>query len=102
MLVLRQLEFATCPGFPREDIGFRNRSASLLDLDDMLGDIMLVLQRHAVMDNTIVLFSSDNGYHLGEHMMPFGKGQAFETDIRLALALSAAAAYPSGVHAKHY
>ncbi len=49
----------------REDIGFRNRSASLLDLDDMLGDVMDVLERRGVANDTIVVFSSDNGYHLG-------------------------------------
>ena len=27
-----------------------------------------------VLDNTVVFFTSDNGYHLGEHKMPFGKG----------------------------
>lgn len=69
----------------REDIGFRNRSASLLDLDDMIGSIMSTLARRKLLKSTIVIFSSDNGYHLGEHTMPFGKGQAFETDIRLPM-----------------
>merc|ERR1711974_38681 len=69
----------------REDIGWRNRSASLLDLDDMLGVIMDGLKHLGVLDNTYVFFSSDNGYHLGEHKMPFGKGQPYETDVRLPM-----------------
>ena len=69
----------------REDIGFRNRSASLIDLDDMLGAIMDSLEAEGVADSTYVIFSSDNGYHLGEHRMPFGKGMPYETDVRLPM-----------------
>ncbi len=69
----------------REDIGFRNRSSSLLDLDDMLGDIFDGLEELGVLDNTYVFFSSDNGYHLGEHKLPFGKGNPYDTDIRLPM-----------------
>ena len=69
----------------REDIGFRNRSASLIDLDEMLGAIMHGLQAAGVENDTYVIFSSDNGYHLGEHRMAFGKGQPYETDVRLPM-----------------
>lgn len=49
----------------REDIGFRNRTASLLDLDFMLGTIISGLEERGVLNNTYVFFTSDNGYHLG-------------------------------------
>jgi hypothetical protein len=58
----------------REDLGWRNRSASLVDLDEMIGVIIDGLVGLDVLDDTIVFFTSDNGYHLGEHKMPFGKG----------------------------
>lgn len=67
----------------RQDLGFRNRSASALDLDRMLGVVLDGLEAAGVASNTFVLFTSDNGYHLGEHRMLFGKGEPYDTDIRL-------------------
>eukprot|EP01079_Euglenida_sp_SAG-EU17-18_P010934 gene10934-1985_t len=67
----------------RQDVGFRNRSAGLLDLDHMLGTIFDGVRQLGVMDNTYVLFSSDNGYHLGEHHLLFGKTEPYQTDIQL-------------------
>ena len=67
----------------RQDMGFRNRSSSAVDLDRMLGVVMAGLQAAGVADNTFLIFSSDNGYHLGEHSMVFGKGQPYDTDVRL-------------------
>ena len=32
-----------------------------------------------------MFFTSDNGYHLGEHKLPFGKGQPYDTDVRLPM-----------------
>eukprot|EP00040_Diaphanoeca_grandis_P028329 m.163845 g.163845 ORF g.163845 m.163845 type:complete len:665 (-) comp31309_c1_seq1:74-2068(-) len=83
--------FETIPGHlvefqaEREDVGWRNRSASLLDLDDLIGDIMSGLESMDMLQTTIAFFTSDNGYHLGEHKMPFGKGEPYETDVRLPM-----------------
>ena len=38
-----------------------------------------------VLNETIVFFTSDNGYHLGEHKLPFGKGKPYDTDVRLPM-----------------
>jgi arylsulfatase A-like enzyme len=46
----------------REDIGWRNRSAALMDLDDMIGEIMEGLVELGVLNETYVIFTSDNGY----------------------------------------
>lgn len=43
----------------RQDIGFRNRSCALRDLDDMLGVIFQGLEDLQLLDNTIVIFTSD-------------------------------------------
>ncbi len=34
------------------------------------------------------MFSSDNGYHLGQHRLNRGKQTAFDTDIRVPLIMS--------------
>ena len=67
----------------RQDMGFRNRTASAADLDDMLGVITAALEAAGVADNTYFIFTSDNGYHLAEHKFIFGKGQPYDTDVRL-------------------
>ena len=67
----------------REDMGWRNRSCALRDLDDLLGVIINGFESLGVLQDTFVLFTSDNGYHLGEHKLPFGKGLPYETDTRL-------------------
>lgn len=49
------------------------------------GVIIEGLEELKVLENTYVIFTSDNGYHLGEHKLPFGKGEPYETDIRLPM-----------------
>ncbi len=69
----------------RQDIGFRNRSAALLDLDALLGVVLDGIAALGVAENTYVFFSSDNGYHLGEHKMNMGKEHPYETDVSLPM-----------------
>jgi arylsulfatase A-like enzyme len=69
----------------RQDMGFRNRSASLLDLDDMIGVLLKGIDDLGVADNTYVIFTSDNGFHLGEHQMLFGKEHPYDHDVSLPL-----------------
>jgi len=44
----------------RQDMGFRNRSASAMDLDDMIGVLLKGIDDLGVADNTFVIFTSDN------------------------------------------
>jgi arylsulfatase A-like enzyme len=37
------------------------------------------------LENTYIFFVSDNGFHLGEHSLPSGKGTPYEEDIRVPL-----------------
>ena len=41
--------------------------------------------RAGLANNTYFVFSSDNGYHMGEHRLRPGKMTAFDTDIRVPL-----------------
>lgn len=67
----------------RQDIGFRNRTGSARDLDDMIGAVLKAVRDAGEEDNTYVIFTSDNGFHLGEHRMPAGKQHPYETDVRV-------------------
>ena len=57
---------------------------TLKAVDDSLGDILALLEEEGILDNTVIMFSSDNGYFHGEHQ--FGdKRIAYENSIRIPL-----------------
>jgi arylsulfatase A-like enzyme len=63
----------------------RKRAQSLQAVDRDVAALVAHLGRLGVLDNTYVMFTSDNGFHLGEHRMKAGKRTAYETDIHLPL-----------------
>jgi len=54
-------------------------------VDDLVGVLRADLERLDLADSTYIVFTSDNGYHLGEHGLLRGKNSAFDTDIRVPL-----------------
>jgi arylsulfatase A-like enzyme len=64
---------------------FRKRLESMLAVDEAVGQIINVLQATGKLDNTIIIFTSDNGYFLGEHRRPEGKSLVYEPSIRVPL-----------------
>ncbi|CAI6339932.1 unnamed protein product [Periconia digitata] len=65
------------------DSEYRRRIQALQGIDEMLADLLKKLEENKVLDNTYVVFSSDNGYHLGNHRMTAGKATAFIEDTNL-------------------
>ncbi|MGW7682789.1 sulfatase family protein [Kribbella sp. NPDC054772] len=70
------------------DQAFRKRAQAVQSVDRMIGSLRDTLEKKGVADNTVVVFSSDNGYHLGEHSLTAGKQTAFETDIHVPLVMA--------------
>ncbi|MGH3328200.1 MAG: sulfatase family protein [Streptomycetales bacterium] len=64
---------------------YRKRLASMLAVQDMVSRLIATLRRTGQLDNTYLMFTSDNGYHLGQHRLPAGKRTPFEEDIRAPL-----------------
>jgi N-acetylglucosamine-6-sulfatase len=62
---------------------YRSRLRSLQAMDDMVEGIVTALSDTGQLDNTYVIYTSDNGWHMGEHRMWFGKTTAYEEDIRV-------------------
>ena len=64
---------------------YRNRLRSMLAVDEMIGQLMGTLKGVGELDSTYVFFTSDNGWHAGEHRLSAGKWTAYEEDTRVPL-----------------
>lgn len=67
------------------DRGFRKRAQSVQAVDRMIGRVENALKAAGVAGNTYVVFSSDNGLHMGQHRLTAGKLTAFDSDIHVPL-----------------
>jgi N-acetylglucosamine-6-sulfatase len=61
------------------------RAETLQALDDLVAGIVGELNNSGVLSNTYVFFTSDNGWHAGEHRIPQEKWRPYEEDIRVPL-----------------
>lgn len=67
---------------------FKTRAASMLAVDDLIGELVDVLEGHDQLDNTVIIFTADNGWMYGEHRLS-GKIYAYEESIRVPLIIAA-------------
>jgi N-acetylglucosamine-6-sulfatase len=70
------------------DDKFRRRAEAVQAIDRMIGQIESRLAADGVARNTYIVFSSDNGLHMGEHRLRPGKLTAFDTDIKVPLVVT--------------
>lgn len=63
--------------------------ASIAFFDAQLGLVLDALDRRGLWNNTIVIFMSDHGYHLGEHGGLWHKNTLFENSCRVPLLIAA-------------
>ena len=61
-------------------------AAMVESVDDCAGRIMETLEKHGIADRTVIIFTSDNGFYLGEHGLA-GKWFMHEESIRLPLVI---------------
>lgn len=59
-----------------------------LAVDDLIGNVQGELKAKGVAGDTYLVFSSDNGYHMGEYRLLAGKQTAFDTDINVPLVVT--------------
>jgi N-acetylglucosamine-6-sulfatase len=64
---------------------YRKRIRSLQAVDRGVVRLVDTLRATKQLDNTYIVFASDNGFHLGQHRMPAGKQTAYEPDIHVPL-----------------
>jgi arylsulfatase A-like enzyme len=74
---------------------YRSRLESLLAVDDLVKKLVTVLRRKEALERTMILFTSDNGYLLGEHRR-VGKEVVYEESVRVPLVIRGPG-FPRGV-----
>ena len=66
---------------------YQRRLESLQAVDRGVANLVATLRSLHALHNTYVVFTSDNGFHLGQHRLPAGKETPYDTDIRVPLAM---------------
>ena len=59
----------------------------LLGVDDSLGRILAALERKGMLNDTVVVFTSDHGYFYGEHGLNEERRLAYKETIRIPLVI---------------
>ncbi len=66
---------------------YQQRLESLLAVDEAVATIVNRLKSTGELEDTLIVFTSDNGFLQGEHRIPSGKVVAYEPSIRVPLIL---------------
>jgi N-acetylglucosamine-6-sulfatase len=82
---MRQLPRLTITQIAEIDHRQERRVESLQAVDDLVGNMVRTLKNAGVMSNTYIFFTSDNGWHHGEHRVPQSKWRPYEEDIHMPL-----------------
>jgi arylsulfatase A-like enzyme len=84
---VRELPLLTAVEIEDMDKLYRNRRRSLLAVDEMVKNVVDTLQAKGQLENTFIVFTSDNGFHQGQHRLDSGKMTAYEEDLLIPLSV---------------
>ncbi|HEV2852669.1 MAG TPA: sulfatase [Thermoanaerobaculia bacterium] len=77
---------------------YRARLAALLAVDDLVERLVRTLTETGQLERTVIVFTSDNGFLLGEHRIPDQKYYPYEESIRVPLIVRGGG-FPAGATA---
>jgi arylsulfatase A-like enzyme len=83
--IVRELPLMSDAQIAAMEFHYQSRLRSLQGVDDLVESVVRALERHGVLDDTYIVYTSDNGHHMGEHRMIAGKTTAYEEDIRVPM-----------------
>ena len=66
---------------------YRRRLQALLAVDDLVNKTVAQLERHNLLNNTYIIYTSDNGFHISQHRLGPGKRCPYEEDISVPLVI---------------
>ena len=83
---LREQATPITPAMAREiDATYRGMRQSMLAVEDAMESLLKALSQTGELSNTYIFFTSDNGWHRGEHRIPSEKYTPYEESIRVPL-----------------
>jgi N-acetylglucosamine-6-sulfatase len=82
---IRELEPLDALSFAELQREYRCRIASLVEVDRGIRKIVAALATTGELDNTMIAFTSDNGFFVGEHRVPYAKYLPYEEGIHVPL-----------------
>jgi N-acetylglucosamine-6-sulfatase len=63
----------------------RRQQEQLISVDESVGELIQALKSEGILDNTYIIFSSDNGFFRGEHRIASGKFLPYDPASRVPL-----------------
>lgn len=69
------------------DASYRARLQGLQGVDEIVADVVAMLEKKGILDETFIIYTTDNGFHLGQHRVPGGKGLPYVEDVNLPFAV---------------
>ena len=82
---IRQLPKLSDATKAKIDNQHERRAESLQAVDDLVAAVVGTLKDKGVLSSTYIFFTSDNGWHEGEHRIQQGKWRPYEEDIHMPL-----------------
>lgn len=64
---------------------YRSRLRALQAVDELVDSVVNKLDKHGILDNTYIVYTTDNGFHIGHHRLQPGKECGYEEDINIPL-----------------
>jgi N-acetylglucosamine-6-sulfatase len=82
---IRSLPVLSSTQIAEIDAHHEKRVESLQSVDDLVEAVVNKLQNVGALNTTYIVFTSDNGWHHGEHRIKSGKAKPYEESIRMPL-----------------
>jgi N-acetylglucosamine-6-sulfatase len=82
-------------------LGLRCATSTLPTVDRGVADLVQQLKSQGDLDNTVIVFTSDNGYFFGEHRIYLNKVFPYEEALRVPLVILAPPAVLGGYAERH-
>jgi N-acetylglucosamine-6-sulfatase len=71
----------TAPQILAIDALYRKRLQSMEAVEDLVDNVVAALTETGLLDRTYIVFTSDNGFHQGQHRLASGKNTEFDEDL---------------------
>ncbi|KAK3346163.1 alkaline-phosphatase-like protein [Lasiosphaeria hispida] len=82
---VRKLKKQSQENVDYNDHFYRQRLRTLQSVDELVDGLFERLEAKGLLENTFIIYTTDNGYHIGQHRLQPGKECGFEEDINIPL-----------------